>query len=245
MIAFIAALLITTLTTRCEALVQYRAGEARDEWTIRTTLAKELMNPLGIDASRFLVATTESDELLGWAQIRPLGSIKSDPSTFDAAPGSYDAEREANDALWQEFEEDPIAFPNGWASLPWTKEYQSYQKLAQERQERRAQMLRRDALEDQIGWELASVYVQKPHRNRGIGTELVQRILERHQDVTRGDNVYLLTLGTTANWYQDNFGFEIVEDNNQIPAQMALEVVAGTAITRLLGERLCCMCKTF
>mmetsp|Transcript_17287 Transcript_17287/g.25544 ORF Transcript_17287/g.25544 Transcript_17287/m.25544 type:complete len:245 (-) Transcript_17287:213-947(-) len=244
MVSLIKRLIILAMLPLCQSLAQYRPGERRDEWTIRTTLAKELMNPLGIDSRQFLVAE-EEQQLLGWAQIRPLGTGKSDPSKFNAAPGSYDAEQDANDVLWQEFEEDPTPFPNGWASLPWTKEYQAYQKLIKDGEDRREQILKNAALEEQISWELASVYVQKPHRNRGIGTDLVKRILQRHQNATIGESVYLLTLLTTANWYRDNFGFETIDDANQIPTQMAFEVAAGTAITGILGERLCCMRKTF
>ncbi|GAX09302.1 hypothetical protein FisN_17Lh051 [Fistulifera solaris] len=88
------------------------------------------MNPLDIQIDRFIVATTANDELVGWAQLKPMKSLMmQDPARYDARPGSYDLEQEVDDDMWDDFEQDNfVQIPNGLASLPWTKEYQQMQK---------------------------------------------------------------------------------------------------------------------
>ena len=234
--------------------IQYRQGLPKDKGKIAATLLKELMNPLGIQSERFVVATTTPDDtVVGWAQIRPLGSsptesnIQRDPSQIDARPGSYPLDQEIDDELWDDFEQDDtIQVPMGWASLPWTKEYRALQEAVKDRtakrkalrQERETALLRNP--QSQL-WELSSVYVEAPYRGRGIGAELVRRVVR--QRLATGclpTSIFLLTLVTTAPWYQTNFGFEIVETAD-VPAPMALEVAAGSVITKLIGAQLCCM----
>ena len=51
--------------------VIFRQGRKEDEWLITKTMMKSLMNPLNIDARRFVVAE-EKKKVIGWAQLRPL-----------------------------------------------------------------------------------------------------------------------------------------------------------------------------
>lgn len=99
--------------------IQFRAGRKSDELPIAVTLGKELMNPLGISSDRFLIAQDEqSNQMIGFVQIKPLGSAKRDPAKYNARPGSYDAERDVDESIWEEFEKDETPFPIGWASFP-------------------------------------------------------------------------------------------------------------------------------
>jgi N-acetylglutamate synthase-like GNAT family acetyltransferase len=87
-------------------------------------------------------------------------------------------------------------------------------------------------------WELASVYVVVEARQQGIGSSLVRQLLEMHSDAGRDlSRVYLLTLGTTQNWYEE-FGFAVTQSP---PPSMSVEVAAGGAISRILGNELVCM----
>ena len=239
--------------------IQYRQGAPQDKGNIAATLLKELMNPLGVQTERFVVATTtlEGDATrpvtVGWAQIKPLGrsptdaNVQRDPFTVNARPGSYSLDQEIDDQLWDDFEtNDNIQVPTGWASLPWTKEYRTLQQAIQDRnaqievmrQERKTELLRNP--QSQL-WELSSVFVEAPYRGQGIGAELVRRVVR--QRLTTGcmpTSIYLLTLATTAPWYNTNFGFDVVEASD-VPAPMALEVAAGSIITKLIGAQLCCM----
>jgi GNAT superfamily N-acetyltransferase len=222
--------------------VQYRGGIKSDEQTIATTMAKQLMNPLGVKSERFIVATTaDNDRPIGWAQIRPLGTAQRDPGKYNSKPGSFDVEREADERMWEEFEDDETCkVPVGLASLPWTKEYRAFEEAARKRRERREAIIEREKARAPMLYELASVFVQPEYRGMGIGTELIQRVLQRH--VNRGralSDVYLLTLATTVAWYY-NFGFEVIPED-EVPAQMAFEIAAGKLITRLIGAKLCCM----
>mmetsp|Transcript_74166 Transcript_74166/g.222906 ORF Transcript_74166/g.222906 Transcript_74166/m.222906 type:complete len:185 (+) Transcript_74166:12-566(+) len=91
--------------------------------------------------------------------------------------------------------------------------------------------------DDPALWELASIFVEEPWRSRGVGSELVRKLLTEHTSTGRSEaDVYLLTLQKTSSWYT-KFGFETCEP----PAPMAFEVAAGGVLTRLLGESLVCM----
>eukprot|EP00592_Proboscia_alata_P006427 CAMPEP_0194355122 /NCGR_PEP_ID=MMETSP0174-20130528/3104_1 /TAXON_ID=216777 /ORGANISM="Proboscia alata, Strain PI-D3" /LENGTH=227 /DNA_ID=CAMNT_0039124297 /DNA_START=171 /DNA_END=854 /DNA_ORIENTATION=+ len=223
-------------------------------------MARNLMNPLGINSKRFIVAVKENppkqkqlnnnyakeqpQQLLGWAQLRPMGPSIIDPQTYNSRPGSGSMEREIDDELWDEFETDALEFPNGFASLPWTQEYKAYAEASIQKRERRRLQLEERARSDvqrdrnQL-WELASVYVVPKWRQRSIGSELVRRLLARHELLERNSNdVYLLTsLGRTQEWYQ-KFGFEVTDEP---PAAMSFEVAAGGLIAKILGEELISM----
>lgn len=210
--------------------IQYRPGTAGDSLPIALQLGCELMNPLGVQGERFLIASTATNPRVGWAQIRPLPQRE------------QKIERETDDFLWDEFEEDmTIQVPVGLQSLPWTKEYREFSQAAA------AKRRSRDVVRGEVGketptfFELSSVWVDPNYRRQGIGKSLVRRVLQRHLDNTGPlEDVYLLTLATTADWYHDNFCFKIVP-TAYVPEQIAFEVQAGTLITSLIGAKLVCM----
>uniref|UniRef100_A0A7S1BYV7 N-acetyltransferase domain-containing protein n=1 Tax=Corethron hystrix TaxID=216773 RepID=A0A7S1BYV7_9STRA len=222
----------------------YRPGTKTDELQISLTMAQNLMNPLGIDFKRFIVAasSTNEKELYGWAQLRPIGFSIRDASTYNSLPGSGSIEDEIEEDIWDEFEKDEVDFPNGFASLPWTKEYKNAAVASAKRRERRAYLEKKAEKEKIRGqnqlWELASVYVLPEWRKKGIGSELTRRLMEKHTKAGRkGKDVYLLTLDSTKSWYRD-FGFEVTDEP---PASMALEIAAGGILTKFVGGELICM----
>ena len=205
---------------------------------------------------------TAKAEVYGWAQLRPIGPRTRDPDKFDAPPGSgmtksQSIQSEIEEEIWEDFESDPLDVPIGFASLPWTKEYREYSQKSQDRREKRMQMEKQEAIggindnksnpDDNQLWELASVYVVPEMRRSGIGSELIRRLLAKHIMLERRtEDVYLLTLDNNSNsnsnsktrdWY-GSFGFEVTEDP---PASMALEIAAGGALTRIMGESLISM----
>lgn len=93
---------------------------------------------------------TKTGERVGWAQIRSLGyagigesngdtSLFEDDGTDDSALNRRNIqtlptiEEDVDEEMWQEFEDDPADFPNGFASLPWSKEYQAASQSARDR----------------------------------------------------------------------------------------------------------------
>jgi N-acetylglutamate synthase-like GNAT family acetyltransferase len=190
------------------------------------------MNPLGVKGDRFLVASTNTNPRIGFAQIRPLPNRQ------------RSIEQETDDVMWDEFENDTtIQVPVGLQSLPWTKEYREFAAAATSRRRRTRDAVKQEVQkETPILYELASVWVDPAFRGCGIGTELVRRILQRHVDEMGNplENVYLLTLATTAHWYTQNFGFQRVPID-YVPTQMTFEVQAGNIITALIGAELVCM----
>ena len=68
----------------------------------------------------------------------------------------------------------------------------------------------------------------------------MRRLLERHAaSGERPEGVHLLTLAKTVPFYEP-FGFSRVP-LERAPAPMQLELAAGTAITKAIGEELVCM----
>lgn len=238
--------------------VRFRCGKPDDEPIIAFTMAKELMNPLGISHKNFVVAEDiTTGKRLGWAQIRPLGPFGVDPAVYDSSPGSISAqtttpedsmESDIDDMIWDEFDDDmTVDFPNFWSTLPWSKEYRLAMSSAKERRERRDQMvveeqkkIERQPPSPQI-WELASVYVIPGRRSEGIGRNIVRSILLQHRQLRRnnkgGDDVYALTLSRTVDWYS-SLGFAVAEG---IPKPMEFEVAAGNVLTKLMGNQLVCL----
>ena len=215
-------------------------------------MAKEFMNPLGISHRNFVVAEdSQNGERLGWAQIRPLGPAGVDPNKLNSPPGSiktWTVDDEVDDTMWDEFEEDPDTadFTTCRATLPWSKEYRLAMEASKKRQDRRAELVEAEKARRQQEprlWELASVYVVPNRRSEGIGRALVRSVLDQHAiDYGRSkERVYALTLSSTVDWYATNFGFETIEDSQKIPGPMAFEVAAGTAITKLMGNKLVCL----
>ena len=227
--------------------VRFRQGRPSDEWTIRLTLAQEFMNPLGIQSHRFLVATdAQTDELMGWAQLKPLGTKQRDPNSYDAPPGSYSVDQAIEEEIWDEFERDEsIEIPNGLASLPWTNEYRDAAEAAKKRREAWEQRRLQAETESERGhnmlWELSSVYVRPMYRSNGIGSALIRRLIQTHHEENQRpkEDIYLVTLDRTQSWYE-SIGFEYVVQE-EIPKSLELEVLAGSIVTKVLGERLICM----
>lgn len=204
------------------------------------------MNPLGVQPNRFVVATANSGEtVVGWGQIKSLGPALADSKTYDARRGSGSIESNVDEDLWLEFESSSVEFPNGRKSLPWTPEYKAAAEEARERRERRDVMVSKERMDAANGsgqlWELASMYVMPEYRSRGIGSDIVQQLLEQHVQLGRArSDVYALTLRKTVGWY-NKLGFEVVEAEEGIPQPMMVEVGLGRMITRMLGEELVCL----
>ena len=80
--------------------IKFRPGLPSDESLISFTMSRNLMNPLNIDYKRFLVAMDTNREgeglLVGWVQIRPLGSGSTsllwEPNKYDSSPRSVNAD---------------------------------------------------------------------------------------------------------------------------------------------------------
>lgn len=231
--------------------VRIRQGKASDELPIALTMAKELMNPLGISHKNNLLVACDvknSRQLIGWAQIRSIGYIgaSSNPSMFEdgastsptISQSTFSIEQEVDDLMWEEFEDDPTPIPNGLASLPWTEEYRAASRAADKRVERRKELLQVELDDAPKLWELSSVYVVQEYRRRGVGSELVRQVLTRQSTQNKsGRDVYALTLAKNVKWYEQ-FGFEIEQ---KVPGSMNFEVAAGNAITKLIGEKLVCI----
>mmetsp|Transcript_3710 Transcript_3710/g.8558 ORF Transcript_3710/g.8558 Transcript_3710/m.8558 type:complete len:331 (-) Transcript_3710:59-1051(-) len=235
--------------------ILYRNGRAGDELFIAPIMAKELMNPFGISHKNNLIVAEDkaTGKRVGWAQIRSMGYAaietssefvddENDDSLYRRKVQSLDSiDQELDDEIWDDFERDPVEFPNGFASLPWSKEYREASQAASDRQKRReekrqAELKRRPQL-----WELSSVYVVPEYRKRGIGSELVQGVLQRTKySLKPGKEVYALTLAKTVPWYQQ-LGFDL---EPVPPSSMALEIAAGSVITSLIGEELVCIKTT-
>lgn len=232
-----------------------RRGKPSDELPIAFTMAKELMNPLSISHNNNLLVACDLNnprELIGWAQIRPIGyaeAVSSDRSKFydgdvnsqktNQAQSRFSIEQEVDDMMWEEFEDDPTPIPTGLASLPWTEEYKAASRAADNRVARRKELLKIELDDTPKIWELSSVYVVPGYRSQGIGSELVRQVLSRQRMnfYQLGRDVYALTLAKNVKWYKQ-FGFEI---EDQIPQSMSFEVTAGNAITKLIGEQLVCI----
>lgn len=96
--------------------------------------------------------------------------------------------------------------------------------------------------EDAAARELASVFVRPGFRGRGIGAELVRRLVERAEAST-STAVYLLTLARTAPFYRGAAGFEI-EPLERAPASMRAEAGIGAVIARFVADDdLVCMVR--
>lgn len=223
--------------------LKYRLGEPGDILPIAATLLKEKMNPLSLDHERFIVCETASGERVGFGQVRPLASSKEpDSLRYNAPPGSEDLEAEADDAAWDDFEKewDSSGLKGLQILLPWTPGYRRFERrVALQRERRRARVSAAYAQAEPL-WELASIYVEEPWRGLGVGTKLVQKLLQRHtqRGCSRRD-LYLITIESRCRWYE-RLGFERVDKEN-VPSQMRFEIAVGEVISSVLGNRLVCM----
>ena len=200
-------------------------------------------NPLDISHKNNLIIAEDitSKERVGIAQIKSLGyagegESSNDKFEDDKPLKSIDVqtrlsiEDDIDEEMWQEFEEDHVEFPNGFASLPWSKEYQAVSRAADERIKQRERKLELELQARPKIWQLSIVYVVPKYRRQGIGSSLVSQVLNRQSTLKqRGRNVYALTSAKTVRWYEKQFGFA-VED--QIPTSLSMEVNIGNAVKR-------------
>jgi len=95
---------------------------------------------------------------------------------------------------------------------------------------------------DEYYSELASLYVQPEYRSQGIGSEIVQSLVERHNKNKPTSQICLLTLKSTTPFYK-KFGFQEVDDKQRkrLPKSIQLEYQAGRVVSFLLRNDLVCM----
>lgn len=224
------------------------------------------MNPLGISHKNNLIIAEDmrTGDRVGWAQIRSLGYAGIESSTTNTVgssqfEGDNDSlnqrnvqstltiEQDVDEEIWQEFDEDTTDFPNGFSSLPWTKEYRAASQAATDRLQRREKMLELELAARPKLWELSSVYVLPKWRQRGIGSALIIQALKQQQQQhaissskkQAGTDVYALTLAKTVSWYVDQFEFR---EEKQVPNVMAVKMGVGRALVNIMtGEKLVCI----
>jgi len=132
--------------------------------------------------------------------------------------------------MWQEFDDDETEFPNGFASLPWTKEYRDASQAASDRIKQRERKLEVELQSRPKIWQLSIVYVVPKYRRQGIGSSLVNQVMRRQAtSKQRGRDVYALASAKTIQWMEKQFGFA-VED--QIPTSLSMEINIGNAVKR-------------
>lgn len=95
--------------------------------------------------------------------------------------------------------------------------------------------------------ELASLYVQTEHRSQGIGTAIVQALLDRHYENKEPQSrICLLTLKSTTKFYKQ-FGFREAdkEERRRLPQTLQMEYQLGSVLSFVLGNDLVCMIKDY
>jgi GNAT superfamily N-acetyltransferase len=104
--------------------------------------------------------------------------------------------------------------------------------------------------------ELASLYVEPSYRRRGIGSMIIQQLIERYYDNNQqselnnndvsGSAICLLTLRTTASLYERH-DFVVMpmdsKDFQQLPKSIRLEATVGRILSGFLGNDLICMVR--
>lgn len=153
-------------------LYTIRQAYERDISFARKILISQAMNPLSLSTKTLLVACDDSevsDSILGFGQIRPLGSAS-----------AYS--------------------------------------------------------------ELASLYVQPDFRSQGVGSSIVQALIDRHNQNEPQSQICLLTLRSTEVFYK-KFGFREATDDERanLPTAFQFEYQTGTFLSVVLGNDLVCM----
>ncbi|KAI2494055.1 hypothetical protein MHU86_20498 [Fragilaria crotonensis] len=96
---------------------------------------------------------------------------------------------------------------------------------------------------DSVYSELASLYVYPEYRRQGIGSALVEKLLERHDaDPFHSRRLCLLTLMPTVKFYEKH-GFEVQTSIEDLPSAFQFEFKAGALVSSILGNDICCMVR--
>lgn len=97
--------------------------------------------------------------------------------------------------------------------------------------------------------ELASIYVMPNCRHQGVGTALVSKLLEKHDNEAISSfanhpqkSVCLLTLRPTVLFYQKH-SFLVVTEKDMVPPPLRFEYAAGSVLSAILGNDIVCMVR--
>eukprot|EP00884_Botryococcus_braunii_P008495 jgi/Botrbrau1/17647/Bobra.0166s0075.3 len=86
-----------------------------------------------------------------------------------------------------------------------------------------------EKLPEQLMWSLRTLIVRSDMRGQGIGSELIQRVLQR---VAPEDRVFLTTISGAEALY-GRFGFRVAR-LQEVPRSLYLEVAAGSVVARIV-----------
>lgn len=81
-------------------------------------------------------------------------------------------------------------------------------------------------------YELSSCVVDKEFRGQGIGTRIVNHLLDQ---APRGAEIYLVTVEDREDFYEKRCGFRRVQED--IPPELTLEVLIGTCVAKAVTGR--------
>jgi N-acetylglutamate synthase-like GNAT family acetyltransferase len=120
--------------------------------------------------------------------------------------------------------------------LPWTPEYRALEAGIQQRQERRAELVK-EALQERRAtqvplWELNELFVEPSYRHQGVGRALVQRLCDEYLNSKRRlSDLYLVTSHPD---FFEPLGFECVtqEDKRRRAVPRSLSVNNGQVCMR-------------
>jgi len=188
--------LLTTLATLTSSLstsskrYRIRPGFRDDKFVITLHSFRHLINPQSDEGDTVVVAEdTKTGRRIGWAQIRSLGysSLKEDGAGENYSVGSSlritssgSVEEDVNELIWQKFDDDPVNFPTGLSSLPWTAEYRLASRAADERLREREKMLDAERASRPRLWVISPIHVQPERMNEDTESGLLSKVLDLH-----------------------------------------------------------------
>ncbi|EJK60213.1 hypothetical protein THAOC_19468, partial [Thalassiosira oceanica] len=186
----ITASLSTSPADRPLKRYRMRPGFGGDKIVITLHSFGRLINPLSDEEDSIVVAEDiKTGRRLGWAQIRSLGyaSLDEDGAGENYSAGSSlritssaSVEEDVNELIWQKFEEDPVDFPAGLRSLPWTEEYRLASKAADERLQEKEKVLDAERKSRPRLWVVSPIHVEPVAMEEGIGSALLSQVLSFH-----------------------------------------------------------------